>query len=322
MKRKPISKIKIESVVLWMTAMLFLIPGCMKDNLGDCGLSIRVTYTQNKEAADCLGERVDHLTLYVFDSNGRFVGDYPSRGTLYNGYTIPLLLKSGTYSFVVWGNLNPREYNIPSLVPGETQVQGLDLQFSKVGPQDQVVNEFPDSLYYGAKMNVNIRPALMDEQIHEIDLIKDTKEITVRASIVAPDSERLKFDCHIFSKNSLLRFIDNRIPAESAFVTYLPPNKFVDEEGRWISEFRVIREIEDASTESKLIYTITDDAGTVREFREESLVQMLRLYLTRMSPYTFDIEDKFVIDIRYENYATTSITINGWSYYVMNVVPQ
>jgi hypothetical protein len=316
MKRMLMNKMKVCGIA---TAILFVVQGCMKDNLGDCGLSIRIRYTRNKAAADLLGERVDHLTLYIFDSNRTFVGAYPSQGALYNGYTVPLLLKAGTYDFVVWGNLGA-DYGVPSLVAGETQIQGLDLQFNKIGPQSQVVG-FPDSLYYGASTRVNVRPTLMEDQVYTVDLIKNTKKITVIASglpLSGPESEGRQFECNIFSQNAALRFIDNGISGNTV-LTYIP-HAHVDEQENVISEFVVIREIEDESTNSRLVYTMTGPTGT-RTLLDRSLVTMLRAYLTRMSPYDFDVEDEFVIEVRFDvgNYMTASIVINGWEYYRMDV---
>jgi hypothetical protein len=284
----------------------------MKDNLGDCGLSIRVQYTKNKDAEDRLGERVNHLTLYVFDSNGTFVGAYPSRGTLYNGYTIPLLLKSGTYDFVVWGNLGD-DYEIPSIVPGETQAQSLDLKFTKVESDNRVL-EFPDSLYYGSLRRVTIQPALQGDQVYTVDLIKNTKKITVIASgLNGPESEGLQFDCNILSRNAGLRFLDNSI-SDNTVVTYVPQT-LVDEQERRISEFMVIREIEDESTQSRLVYTATNGSGQVRTLMDESLVKMLLKYLNTRQ-WTLEIEDEFEIRVAFnlKNYTTGTITINDWTY--------
>jgi hypothetical protein len=293
--------------------MLFVIQGCVKDNLGECGLSIRVQYTNNKEGVDRLAERVNHLTLYVFDSNGTFVGAYPSTGTLYSGYTIPLLLKSGTYDFVIWGNLGG-DYEIPSFVPGQTQAQELNLKFRKVGSDNRVV-EFPDSLYYGA-LRLNVRPALQENQVYTIDLIKNTKKITVIASglpLSGPESDGLQFDCQITSRNAGLRFLDNGI-SENTKVTYVPRDHVNEEEQR-ISEFMVIREIQDKSTESQLVYTMTERSGVVRTLLDTSLVDMLLAYISNRM-WDLNIEDEFVIQVTFSvgNHVTASISINGWEY--------
>ncbi|MDR2139497.1 MAG: FimB/Mfa2 family fimbrial subunit [Tannerella sp.] len=310
---------KIWNMAMCMTAVLFVIQGCVKDNLGDCGLSIRVQYTMNKDEVDRLGERVHHLTLYVFDSNGTFVAAYPSRGELYNGYTIPLLLKAGNYDFVVWGNLG-EDYEIPALVPGKTQVQELNLKFKKVGADNRVI-EFPDSLYYGT-LKTNVRPALLDEQVYTIDLIKNTKKITVIASglpLSGPDSEGVQFDCNIVSQNAGLRFFDNRI-SENTKVTYVPHTR-VDEQERQISEFMVIREIQDRSTDSHLVYTRTNTVtGQVKTVLDRSLVDMLLSYISNRR-WDLTIEDDFVIQITFDigSFTTASITINGWEYETIHI---
>jgi hypothetical protein len=312
MKRKKINKMKVWGV-LFVTAMLFVIQGCVKDNLGECGLSIRVQYTKNKDGVDRLSERVNHLTLYVFNSTGTFVGAYPSTGALYSGYTIPLLLKSGTYDFVIWGNLGD-DYEIPSFVPGQTQAQELNLKFRKVGADNRVV-EFPDSLYYGA-LRMNVRPALQENQVYTIDLIKNTKKITVIASglpLSGPDSEGLQFDCQITSRNAGLRFLDNGI-SENTRVTYVP-HDYVNEQEQRISEFMVIREIQDKSTESRLIYTMTEQSGAVRTLLDASLVDMLIAYVSNRM-WDLSIEDEFEIQVTFSvgNHVTASISINGWEY--------
>ncbi|MDR2041982.1 MAG: FimB/Mfa2 family fimbrial subunit [Tannerella sp.] len=317
MKKKPIKK-KIWNIAIAI-AFLFAAQGCVKDNLGDCGLNIRIQYTKNKAGVDHLANGVNHLTLYVFDSNRTFVGAYPSQGALYNGYTIPLLLKSGTYDFVVWGNLDGDEYDIPSLVPGQSQASTLNLKFKKVTSDNRVV-EFPDSLYYGAALRMNVRPSLQENQDCVIDLKKNTKKITVKASgLTGPESEGKEFNCNIVSRNAGLRFLDDGI-FDNTLVTYVPRDSMNEQEQLRISEFVVLREIADNTTESKLIYTMTEN-GQVRTLPlpEESLVAILKAFFLNRGwniDERWDIEDEFVIELAFNlnTHANATITINGWEY--------
>jgi hypothetical protein len=302
-----------------VTAFFILMQGCIKDDLTECGLSIRIQYTKNKDGADHLADRIDHLTLYIFDSGGTFVGAYPSSGSLYNGYTLFMSLKSGTYDFIVWGNHLNEDYALPDFVPGKTKEAETNLRLTKIMADNQVL-DFPDSLYYGSYMRANVRPSLQEDQVFTIDLIKNTKKITVVASGLPLDEvDGPQFDCKIYSKNAGLRF-DNMI-SDNMQVTYVPQT-LTDMQSRQVSEFVVMREIQDRSTESRLVYTMTNNAGERKPILDASLVDMLLTYIADTNRiWGLDIEDEFVIEIFFDigNYTTASITINGWDYTVADV---
>jgi hypothetical protein len=153
--------------------------------------------------------------------------------------------------------------------------------------------------------------------VHTVDLIKNTKKITVIASgLSGAESDGAQFDCRITSRNAGLRFLDNGI-SENTKVTYVPHD--YKEQDKRISEFMVIREIQDKSTESRLIYTMTDHTGE-RTLLDESLVDMLLAYLVNRM-WDLNIEDEFVIQVEFSvgNHVTASITINGWEYTTQEV---
>jgi hypothetical protein len=294
----------------------------MKDNLEGCGVSIHVQYTKNKYSGeDRLAEEVNHFTLYVFDSNGTFVGEYPSRGTLYNGYTLSLSLKSGVYDFVVWGNVGD-DYEIVPFVKGQTKETEASLSLKRV--VNNIVTGAIDSLYYGS-LSAEIKPALLQDQVYTIDLIKDTKKIKVTA-IGLPITETKaeeSFACFIRSLNAGLRFKDNGVVGANT-VQYEPVSAYVNEEKHLISDFVVMREIQDRSTNSRLVFTRSKEGGATDEILNMSLIDMMLEYIVGRV-WTLDVEDEFNIEVLFTDdhlggYMTSSITINGWEYPISNVI--
>jgi hypothetical protein len=294
-----------------ITSCLLLMQGCMKDSMADCGLSVRVQYTRNKDGVDLL-ENIDRLTLYVFDAEGTFVGEFPSTGTLYNGFTMPLSLKSGTYTFVVWGGNLDDTYQLPSFVQGRTK-QNDEAVLLKNVAADNTITEFPTSLYYGTLSNVTIKPSLQRDQIFTINLIKDTKNVNVTATGLPMETRAESFACNIYSRNFGLRF-DNLVTGTNE-VKYIP-HSTINEENQLVSQFVILREISDKSTHSQLVFTRTQNNGIESEIYRQSLIDLILALLVRSGNADLDIEDEFNIEVAFVfgEYVTASVTINGWTY--------
>ena len=73
----------------------------MKDDDGDCGVTVRFAYTYNILSADALKKQVDEVSLYIFGEDGILVKQFINAITPLNYYFIRLTdLRSGNYHFV------------------------------------------------------------------------------------------------------------------------------------------------------------------------------------------------------------------------------
>jgi hypothetical protein len=176
-----------------------------------------------------------------------------------------------------------------------------------------------DNLFYGS-LRAEIKPALLQDQVYTIDLIKDTKNITVTAIGLPVNGTKAgePFACYIKSLNAGLRFKDNGVAGANT-VQYVPISPYVNEENHLISDFVVMREIQDRSTDSRLIFT---QEGKSDPIFNESLIDMMLAYIVGRV-WGLDVEDEFNIEVRFEgigDYMSASITINGWEYPVSPIV--
>jgi hypothetical protein len=296
---KPINFAKDWKYVFFLIVSL-LMQGCADDNLSDCGVKIRFQYVKNQTRTDKLETDISKLDMFVFDAKGVFIGEYVSQGTLRNGYTTDLPLVSGKYSIVVWGNPDS-DYELPSVVRGQTNINEASLSLKCTG---NTVTTLPASLFYGSLLNMDFQADNRRSHIYTVDMTKNTKSITVTVKGLVGAND--KYDIVIQSKSASLKFVDNRI-ASANILRYVPQSR-VDDQGWWISDFVVMRELEDESTESRL--TITDIESS-RKLFDENLTKML---MSRITLADFEVTDHFDIVIEYDNTMTANIRINGWEY--------
>ena len=80
---------------------IFTLSSCVKDDDGDCGVTVRFAYTYNILSADALKKQVDEVSLYIFSEDGILVKQFINTITPLNYYFIRLTdLRSGNYHFV------------------------------------------------------------------------------------------------------------------------------------------------------------------------------------------------------------------------------
>lgn len=296
---------------LCLAVILFLTQGCVEDDLSSCGVTVKFTYTKNIEGIDKFDEEVENINLYLFDSKGVFVGEYKG----YNN-AIALNIFEGTYSLVAWGNIC-EDFELPSFVQGSTTLDDAVLSLSRT---DSIIANKPARLFHGAIYNVKIEPTLQTDQTFTIDMMRDTKDITVTTiglpvSTKSPGSDRTyNYACTITSINGDYNF-DNTI-AGSDRLHYIPTESIgysEDEEERLklYANFITMRELNDGSTRSKLI--LTRNEGEIdRVIYEADLVNLL---LGPSITNNLDIEHDFTIDLEFdETNGTVTVTVNGWTF--------
>lgn len=274
--------------------------GCINDDLSECGINVRFTYTQNIDGTDKFAESVDNIDLYIFDSKGIFLSKYEEEYIASNG--INLNLMPGTYSFVAWGNLSD-DYDIPTLIPNETSIDDVILSLKR---ENDEITEHPTHLFHGALLSAVVLPDIQQNQTLTIDMIKDTKSIKVTSVGLPMETKASQdFTCFITSRNGDYKF-DNSITGDTR-LKYIP-NETVNDSYNLISDFVTMRELNDDSTESRLIIRYNDDTEE-KEVFNESLVGML---LPASVTGNLDLEDTFDILLTF-NAGRVFITVNGWN---------
>ena len=95
------------------------------EDLTNCGLFVTFKYDYNLQRADMFGDHVGGVTLYVFDSDGRYVRSYesndiPSMGMMLDGEYVHAMqildLPNGKYRFIALAN--QKSYEATLATPG------------------------------------------------------------------------------------------------------------------------------------------------------------------------------------------------------------
>ncbi|MDR1936949.1 MAG: FimB/Mfa2 family fimbrial subunit [Tannerellaceae bacterium] len=290
-----------------MAFLLLLMQGCVMDDLSECGVSIHYQYTKNIDGTDKFTSEVKKVNLYVFDSEGLFLNEYSTDTTLSNGGNIMYLnISPGTYDLIAWGNAG-EDYELTPFEKGKTTLKEARLSLKRT---ENKVDRQPGSLFFGALNQIKILPAFQKKQILTIDMMKDTKKIRViTKGLSAQEIARNKYDCRITSVNGDYKF-DNSIATPDRLL-YMPQSA-ADAQGQLISDFVVMRELNDGSTQSKLIVNVHSPDG--KPDKELFSVDLTELLLAQSKTKNLDMEDYFEIEITvdYAN-GTTSIHIKGWN---------
>jgi hypothetical protein len=308
---KPINFIKIWGAFCLMSAGL-LMQGCVADDLSVCGISMHFKYTRNRDHIDKFSSSINKINLYVFDKDGLFVEEYvEERDSLPQDFTIFLNLTPGVYDFVAWGNLGEDYEYTSTLEKGITRLSDLQLSLKR-NAQNQVTT-LPGSLYYGGLRKEILATDLQFSQTLIMDMMKDTKEITVVAAGLAMQDPTkaavLEYGSSITSRNGDYRF-DNSITGDTR-LQYVP-QEAVGTEHELISKFVIMRELEDESTASQLMINRYSSSGEI----EEQLIpprDLVPILMAIAQEEDLDVVDQFEIRIDFDfTHGTFTINIPGW----------
>jgi hypothetical protein len=314
--------------VACISALFFLMQGCVTDDLSICGISVHFRYTKNLDGVDKFSSSINKVNLYVFDTDGYFIQEYAvEKDTLPQDFTIYVNLTPGTYDFVAWGNLGEDYEILSTFEKGVTHIDDLQLSLKRQ-PDNMVLldTDRPDPLYHGGLFRQEIFATdLQFNQTMLIDMMKDTKEVKVILhGLAITKAAGTDYDCTITSKNGDYKF-DNSITGDAHQLQYIPQTA-VNDENSLVSDFVIMREFNTAGiTNSRLIINRLGDLAEAEG--SEVLNEDLRPYLlaaetgnylaaragTLDSPADLDIWDKFTIDLFFdETMGTVSISVNGW----------
>lgn len=220
------------------------------EDLTNCGLFVTFKYDYNLQRSDMFGDHVGGVTLYVFDSDGRYLRSYedndiPSMGMMLDGNYVHAMqildLPAGKYRFIALAN--QKSYDATLSTPGakyrraelatgdnnEKLTVTLDREASVGGANPMVNNDAPmDTLWHGM---TGAEPVLVKNNgktVAHISMIRDTKMLTVSLHNLDEDKkadmDTDDFDYFIVDNNGRLAYNNDLLPDDD--LVYTPFHKW------------------------------------------------------------------------------------------------
>ena len=177
-----------QHLTRYIAAVLLLagIAGCswVRDDLTDCPKGCQVQLkveagisTEGGFNAAAFRDEVQSLTLYVFDSNGKFVGHFSEQGDkLKQGdYTVDVPIDPGHYKAVAWTGLEDDHYIVSDLVPGTSTIEDLEVLLERNSENRQ--DEYLGPVWHGKIDDIEVKPNVY--QVYEVPMRKTNNNFVV-----------------------------------------------------------------------------------------------------------------------------------------------
>lgn len=236
---------KVRQLFLALVS-LTLLSGCelMKEDVDDtyCGIFVCFKYDYNLQRADMFKDHVGGVTLYVFDSDGKYVRSYEDNNIsdmgmlLYDGsYTYAMHindLPKGDYRFLALANQKPYEatlqtpgakYRRSELLPGDPSEKltvTLD-RYPLLGIPSPGLSSVDhaaplDTLWHGMTGSEAIHVEPYSYNTTTISMTRDTKMLTIGLhNLDDPTNISAdEFDVYILDNNGTLAYNNELLPDE------------------------------------------------------------------------------------------------------------
>lgn len=302
---------------------LLLLQGCIKDDLSNCKseLLLRFRYTLNNQYTNLFGLEMSKVTVYVFDSNGKYVDRFSEQGNhLSNEYVMHIPLPEGTYSVVAYGgefgtySAGELDHQLntlnETLRKGVTDIADFRIELKSVKGNDNYLSPLvaPDDLYVG--LTTHAVSAMGSKNITPIDLIKDTKKIKVKIS--GTNYVAGVLEVYATALNGRYLF-DNSIDGTHGTFQYTPIQS-VQQPDRLEVDLRMMRLV--LGQAPRLIIR---NSATSEVIYDENMIEQILQTQKYASQEDLDREDEFVFEIAIDCNMAVSVSINGWK--IINVTP-
>lgn len=299
-------------------AFIVILQSCIKEDLSTCKseLLLRFRYTLNDQYVDLFDAEVDRVTIYVFDSEGKYVANFSEQGSrLTNDYVMHVPLPPGDYRIVAYGGdfntysageLNSQTNTLnQTLIEGVTDINDFCIELKSIMEADNYLHPAttPDDLYVGL---VNASSSSNDKEIVTVELIKNTKKIKVK--ITGTDFIPGALDINIIATNGRYKF-DNRIDVNHGTMKYTPINTSVLPNYMEV-DLKMMRLVLGQSP-----MLVIKNSTTSEVIYSENMIEQILLTQQYLSQEDFDREDEFVFEIAIKsnnNIVEVVVSINGW----------
>ena len=221
-----IRKMALSSLGM-LAVFTFLLASCdseIYDYEGDCTPKFKVgfRYDMNMKFVDAFSTEVKSVSLYIFDSNGKFVKSYESTvdAMAANDYLLDVDLVPGKYSLLAWCGPNDglHSYDVPALTPGTSTMQELKNTLKRQSADGKAVVGEIDQLYHGM-----VDAVFPDEEgVHTaiVPLTKDTNRLKVVLQDLTNSKNVSDFKVFVTAENGKMDY-DNSLMADE-LLTYEP----------------------------------------------------------------------------------------------------
>ena len=214
----------------------------------NCGLFVTFKYDYNLQRADMFSDHVGGVTLYVFDSDGRFIRSYeenniPSMGRILHGEYVHCMqimdLPDGKYRFVALAHQKGYEQtlatsgakyrrSIPAVGEANEQLTvTLDREAAPGGlpATSRVSSVAPlDTLWHGMTGGEPVEVKGTNPTVTQISLTRDTKMLTIGLHNLDEDKRTAisagEFDFFIVDNNGRLGYNNSLLADED--IVYTP----------------------------------------------------------------------------------------------------
>lgn len=140
--------------------------GCswVKDDLTGCPQGCRLQFTVDAEVAAAGGynasvfaAEASDITLFVFSSDGTYVGRYSEQGDALkqSDYTMDIPVAPGHYRMVAWAGLEDNHYSVPDLQEGVSRIEDLEVLLDRDSENRQ--NDYLHPLWHGKIEDVEVK---------------------------------------------------------------------------------------------------------------------------------------------------------------------
>lgn len=308
-----------------LTVFILLLQSCTKEDRIPCKseLLLRFRYTLNNQNVNLFGTQVKRITVYVFDSNGKYVDSFTDSGSqLTNDYVMHIPLAVGKYNIVVYGgdfttysagelsNLNVLNQ---TLRKGVTDINDFRTELKNISGTDNFLYpaSVPDDLYSG--MAANVAAVYDNHTITDVDLIKNTKKITVKISGTSNIDAPL--EVYIIAQNGRYGY-DNNIDAGGGTFKYSPVNTLTQPDFTQ-AELKILRLMLGQSP-----MLVVRNSFTHEIIYNENMISQILSTKKYISQEDLDRENEFVFEIKIDSKGSDvgiSVFINGWK--INNINP-
>lgn len=296
--------------------MLLLLQSCLKEDMPNCesDLLLRFRYTLNGQYENLFGAEVNRITVYIFDSNGKYVDSFSEQGDkLTNDYLMRIPLPEGKYSAVVWGG-DMATYSVGEL---DSQTSAIN-QILRKGVTD--IHDFrtelknrsgeggylfatdtPNDLYAG--LATDVTSAISNKNITDIELTKDTKKIKVKITGTSTIPQPL--EVYITAVNGRYGF-DNTIDTDHGTFKYTPVN-FSVQPDQLVVDLKMMRLM---SGQSPML--VVRNSVTSEILYNANMIDYILSTPQYASQEDIDREDEFVFEITFIGNVVIAVSVNGW----------